>query len=129
MPTVLHCEDSEIQSAGMAHLFGKRIPDVRLVSALSLDQAIQLAQPILDDLRIVFTDGDLSEERNEFPVRFGWEVIEALKERGYKGLSVYNGITKLPDDKRHLFDEVMPKGRPSFREYLDLVVRYVQDHL
>ena len=129
MPTVLYVEDSPEESENIQSLFRHKLPKVRLIPALSLDQAINLAQPVLGDLRIVFVDGNLSEVRNESPVRYGWEVIETLKGMGFDGRSVYTGTTRLPDNKRPLFDEVITKNTPSDEEYENRIIEYVQQQL
>ena len=122
MPSILLVEDDLIQRLRMRQLFNKALPDYDILDSATLENALDIARPVISDLRVVFTDGQLDREGGGRD--YGWEFAEYLQGDGYKGPVVYVSNTPIPEGKQDLFSRVIPKG--ELEEDVKIMIEYVQ---
>ncbi|MEK6927153.1 MAG: hypothetical protein AABX11_01855 [Nanoarchaeota archaeon] len=71
----------------------------------------------LEKIAVVITDGNLGGGR------WGWDIAEELRHKGYRNPIVYYGATILPTEKECLFDH---KSAKSVDLLLELLRRYLK---
>lgn len=69
----------------------------------------------VNDISIICTDGDLVDDK-------GWNIVEQLKEMGYKGPAIYTGFSLIPRNKVNLYNERTEKNG---KELIDTIKKYI----